>query len=409
MKFFCPELEPEKGNIFAPLMEVLTNRGEYVATVDGNLQKYAQMVDNSGNGSKTDYLYGLLDVLKQYAGYKTPKRGPMTISQLSTALGITIDTNFIDANNYYWNIGTPYEIKTNMWFTILTDSGIMFAVPKRSSSSKPILFDRRNVLSQLKLSTFTAGFNGDSGQDITIGLDTSKVSVATITSAQKKYCLDKYYAKSNVLTIQTNYNANPLDYVSYDGEIYLAISKIKKADGVYWLTMVKEVDGTYSHGTGNINISLKTYILARRSTALTCSAGDTIMYYNTEDYDTLGEFTTEGSTYSIFQPATDKVVCVRMQTYVKTTPPQYGVEPFIEVANVGSSSWSILTKTHNSRSYGYNTVMVGRDSWIFKALQGKKYRFKTYINPGRDLYTSADGVGYTYATNIEIIEILGDL
>lgn len=171
------------------------------------------------------------------------------------------------------------------------------------------------------------------------------------------------------------------------------------------------VDGTVK--TENFEIAklkrTRTYILARRSTAQTCPAGDTIMYYNTEDYDTLAEFTTEGSTYSIFQPATDKVVCVRMQTYVKTTPPQYGVEPFIEVANVGSSSWSILTKTHNSRAYGYNTEMVGRDSWIFKALQGKKYRFKTYINPGRDLYTSADGGGYTYATNIEIIEILGDL
>jgi hypothetical protein len=150
----------------------------------------------------------------------------------------------------------------------------------------------------------------------------------------------------------------------------------------------------------------RTYILARRSTAQTCGAGDTIMYYNTEDYDTLGEFTTDGS-FSIFQPATDKLVCIRMQTYVKSTPPTYGVEPYIEVANVGSSTWSLLTKTNASHAYGYNVNIVGRDTWIFKTLQGKKYRFKTYINPGRDLYTSADG--NTYATNVEIIELLGEL
>ena len=110
----------------------------------------------------------------------------------------------------------------------------------------PILFADQNV-----------NYEGESGADFTIAVDTKNIVPTTIDSTIKAMVVNKYNANLNRLIIRTHVDVDVLDYVIDDGDVYVILSK-KLISGdsdtpLYECRAVKETNASLSFSGADID------------------------------------------------------------------------------------------------------------------------------------------------------------
>lgn len=333
MRFICPELL--KANLSEYISELYkTTAIKKEAEQDMSGTNMPKVSDVTQENTKPSYVYGTTGLYYLYESLDYDDTSGRTIADLSSDINGTI-TNYTDLSTEGFTFqfqnwqDKKKPFKTSFWWTILTDSGPIFAKPERQSTSNQIA--TYTVVSRNKRSDNfdDVHYQGESGADFYISANVDVVVPDSLDDTLKTMTLNKFKSANDVLIIRSNYNASPLDYVVDNNNTYLVINKKQitqqsVSKPLYEYMCIKEVSDTYTFsgadqeppvhpliGTsvgGSTGSATKTRITARRTTAQTINNNTvTTFIWTTEDEDTLSEY---NATTGIFSPATAKRVMI---------------------------------------------------------------------------------------------------
>lgn len=223
-RFICLELEGDRQNAinFGLFKRSIENADSI--NIDGVVMPQYENSIDTRNIEKNYYQYGSAELLELFE-WRSFDGTVRTISELATARGITINTNFgtfIKDFMFYYN--RLLDLHTNIWWTVFDGNGeLHFLKPERDSDSAEIT--NYDVLIKDTVANQNVNYEGESGADFTIAVDTKCVVPVLVDDDIKQMIVNKYNANLKRLTISTRVDVNVLDYVIEDGDVYVILSK----------------------------------------------------------------------------------------------------------------------------------------------------------------------------------------
>lgn len=318
--FICPELEGATDYqgarllITQRLFPVKDNDAVSYQDVNGNYTKTHEREMESGQVQQ--FFYSLSTAYKYFESFEFPS-GDISIADLATTLGITIETNFTLTDTFYWNIQRLSELyKNSLWFVIFAEDRLIFAKPSRATTSVYRgSVSEEDILSRWNLSgEQSVHYEGETA-DITIAVNTVPVCPTLIDDELKTMALNKYNAAGNGVVFRSIVECNALDWIQLPDGVYIIMSRYLDDNGEWIYAAVRETAETYSFSGGDVtpkvvawcNDGLQSGLNAdmldsvhlsalqqnfigcsvRTSGTLTMSSADTFykVQFNTEDYD----------------------------------------------------------------------------------------------------------------------------
>lgn len=278
MRFFCPEFSGDDFN-FSDLYKIMeVNPGKIEENGLTLTPHKKTVVQTDDQPKQTLYYFGSPFLLKLNESFSISNVFT-SIADFATARGITITNNTGLTSIFGWDINKLAEMKSSFIYVILTDTGVIFAKPKRGDAAKEIKVDLqasppRGSLNELYTSFL---YEGETGGDYKIAFDSDNVIPFVIDSTFKTLGMNKQKSLNDIKTIVTATDADPLDFWRDGSNYYIVVSKKEISTGKYLVQGVLENDASYSFSGANIILesSLKFAI----STTLV-SAGTTITLSN---------------------------------------------------------------------------------------------------------------------------------
>ena len=224
-RFICPELEANTQNAINFGLFKRTKENADSLIIDGvNMPQYDSTIDKRTAVKSSYYQYGTTELseLFEFRSFDVTER---TVSELATARGIAINTNFgTFTKDFIFYYNRLLDLRTNMWYTVFDSNGeLYFLKPERDSNSSEITnFD---VLLKTNATDQSVKYEGESGADFTVAVDTKCVVPVLVDDDIKQMTVNKYNANLNHLTIQARVDVNVLDYVIENGDVYVILSK----------------------------------------------------------------------------------------------------------------------------------------------------------------------------------------
>ncbi len=254
-RFICLELETDRQNAINFGLFKRTVENADSINIDGvNMPQYENLIDRR-NIESNYYQYGSADLLELFE-FRSFDSTVRTVSGLATARGITINTNFgTFTKEFMFYYPRLLDLHTNIWYTVFDSNGeLHFLNPERQSTSNEITnFD---VMIKTNIADQSVNYEGETGTDFTIAVDTRCVVPTTIDSTLKQMTVNKYNSKLKQLTIQTRVDVNVLDYVIEDGDAYVILSKMlisgDNETPLYKCIAVKEVNDSLSFSGADV-------------------------------------------------------------------------------------------------------------------------------------------------------------
>lgn len=243
MKFICPEIDLQ-----AIIKDLYKVSSQYTEILDGALARTFY----SYKKGITEYLYSK-SMMKKYLSSITESTAAMTIAEYATYAGITIDDNLgatIEAMDVYFQSAELLKLKTEMWLTIFTDSGLCFYKPERLTTSSEI--KTFEVLERVAQQFTDYGFFGESGYDLFSSVvQSDTMNIETIDDDVKTIILNTNKSAADITVIAVGSEVKPFDYWYDKGKCYLAVSQ-KEENGRFKVFGVREVKDTYTFVEGDV-------------------------------------------------------------------------------------------------------------------------------------------------------------
>ena len=231
MRFICTEFNTNTNDLYRkePIDQSVIPEGEYLLTKSNKIDNKEGILFSYTN----DIIRKILFTQLFY------DRTLYTPSAWLIAKGITGTDHTSITNSFDWQGNSCAELQSNYFYTILSEDGLHFALPQRISTSVEII--NYTYLSEYTGYETDYSFDGESGYTFTIGASRDETVIPNYADSElKSKAINKYKSKQNVLTIQSGYNAKPLDYVQYKGAYYILISRTELQSGLYMYTCVRE-------------------------------------------------------------------------------------------------------------------------------------------------------------------------
>ena len=257
MRFIC--LEANANAKIEDLFESLNYEADSIIATDGTaLNPIFRLDYNKSNDKITNVNYGYKDLISPALGDIPISLTKMTIAEYAIAIGLTITDNMTDTYSYYWRAGKIQDVVSRLWWTIISEEGLMLVAPIRSDTASEISVMDENVIGHNKLDdSLLIGFLGEPDIDVALDYDTRAVYPVTIDDTLKSRIINKYKSSMDVIIVQTPDDANPLDVVNYDGSSYVVLSKRKLTNyyekDFYELFCVLEINEEYVFTTADVN------------------------------------------------------------------------------------------------------------------------------------------------------------
>jgi hypothetical protein len=269
MRFICPEIESEVGlsDQILQLYGIQDNPMESMTDRDGKaLQRLIRAVRyDSGQVKSRTFLYGRQDVLSKYfQSYPYAPNTARTLAQFSANAGIAVSKNFSDSAEYFFHIraflDSTAPFRTNLWYTVFTDSGLYLALPLRRPGAAQVTAYTSVSIVEREDFFSSPGYTGDSSKNFLLNGDFSTVVPLSMNSAQKTRVLNKYRSQNGVMKIWSGKdNVLPCDYFSSGGKVYVIVSKKDLRNGMFEYIGVLEVNESYSFGVTDDNYNVRPY------------------------------------------------------------------------------------------------------------------------------------------------------
>lgn len=250
MRFICKDIDPQAKftDLMLPSLEQSTTQ-----TDNGNILSLSISTWSKTNGTQNYYAK---NAIKNYYTKRIVDTTAKTIASFATWSGQTITTNMnstLAANSYYFNAGNVLKLKTGMWFTIFTDSGIIFTAPQRTATSK--LIQNITVVGTYKYANWKTGvlMDGETGGDYRIDIDPQDTIIPLVVDSNaKNQIVNVEQAKNNYIFFTAgNTSIQPLDYVIYNGTNYVILSMKQDKDQMLYIAVIEDTD-TYTYNASNI-------------------------------------------------------------------------------------------------------------------------------------------------------------
>lgn len=253
MKFICPEIEGQDLNtLIGEFYETRLIKEISISDTDGNnLTRLIEANSFDGGVNSKRFYFGRSLLTAYFSSYPLNVTA-MTIAELATALGITIDKNFTDTADYtflFRSLLDPLRpFNTSLWFTVFTDAGLYLALPIRRSDAKQLtIFD---VISDMKKDDYfdAVDYHGETGANITVNADYGNVIPATMNAANKGRVLNKSISKNRIVRVRSGRaEYRPADFFAYDGTVFVILSKTTLDNGAFEYVGVQEYnDNTWT-------------------------------------------------------------------------------------------------------------------------------------------------------------------
>lgn len=251
IRFICPELERKSPSqmILTELMIHKTSSVENWSDLNGTYVKhnrYLKGPDDINNYINTLALYtqNSFNVDKMYK----------TIANFATFTGLSI-TNYtgLSSETIQFNVRTVDDITSGYFYTIFTETGIIFTKPVRQSASvdRGVVteFISKTEKSDPVLKYFenptTIGYLADPAKWI-IGADINTITPAIINSTWKQLANNKAKSKTKTITFVSGVEMNALDYIRHNLDIYIVMSRVTMEKNLYQYTAVLESNETWA-------------------------------------------------------------------------------------------------------------------------------------------------------------------
>lgn len=286
-RFICPELEsltPEKA--LAGLY--LTRETDDPETFENGV-RYVKMLENDVTGSDgSDYVY-IPEAIQNMRAVHAIDSNVRSISTLASDIGLTIEDNLSTAKTFRFLFQRPLDIRSSLWFTVVSEEGLHFLKPVRGSGAK--LINAFEVMAESQ-DMQTADFTGESDGDFTIGIDVQCTVPIAADATVKTWALNKYRAQGFTVWVESPEDAAPLDFFHYAGETFVILSRQESGRGTWIYTAVRESDETYSFSGSNIyptpNIAVNDRVIFAYSPLSESElragyTGEKILYWNDDE------------------------------------------------------------------------------------------------------------------------------
>lgn len=246
MKFICLDIGTNpKADILKYLFTVKdTNWGDSLVTESGKNLLY-QVLDTA---SDCNYIY-VPERIAPIFKNRFVKSTPMTIAELSTETGLNIVNHSGFLDSFYWNFTSPAEIKSGFWFTILTESGFIFAQASTSLGTWRGIVDASQLIVSADTSRMPA--YPETGN---VAVVTGNVVKQGLSAVHFVAMARKQNGLSSLLTFTGDGNIEHLDYVSYKNNFYMVVDN---KSGTYSAVLIDESTNTESGETAEFYDSIR--------------------------------------------------------------------------------------------------------------------------------------------------------
>jgi hypothetical protein len=192
------------------------------------------------------YFYGL-PVVRSYLQTINNDNAHRTVAQFCEDHGITLASSNLTTDYKLWfNITTPTELVSDLFWTVFADDGIHFINQTRTGVYRGIVTRSQIIVESNLNPDYSIGYEGETGYDMTIAVNSKAIIPDYISLSEKKACVNKLKMKSAQIQFESGLEMEPGDWVQYDGRgVYIVISRYEMKSGLRYVA-VKEVNEDYS-------------------------------------------------------------------------------------------------------------------------------------------------------------------
>lgn len=367
-RFICLEFDTDLTALFVQR----PTAADIITTSDGETLKKAHLL-KAQDGQTVLYSN---DLIKKLAYTYNLNTTPMNMASLAASIGLTLSSNLsssIQSKLYYWNHRKAIEIKSDMWYTVFTESGIMLVAPIRLSTSREVT--EFNIVADKQNLFLNANISGESGMDISLAVDNTYVNPVTLDSELKSEALRKWKSNQRTMVIESGQDAAAMDWLSYDGLNFVVVSK-KENSGRYIYHVVQEVNENYSFTGANITLTSNWGIIESGSNA----NGSFVKYADgTMECWISKSVYIAGGAWGVWGTAYINLVIATPWTY----PATFYAAP-VETCTIrcngstGSAAWimgeNINTTSASGRYYAVRAASVGNETWRVDVIAKGRWR-----------------------------------
>lgn len=224
MRYVCPELD-QRSDSWQDLLVSSTTKSKTLA-VDGlNFHRVLTLSKTESGIARNTYFFGASEMLSAVYASRRFDGTLRTIEELADDIGVSITTNFDDSADYAFWVRNLWEMRTNLWYTVFTDDGVSFYLPKRGSKqlkSFTVVGEqhREGICANLFI-------EGEASGSYPVALDGRNVAPETEDDTQKNRILNKMLSKNNRLTVDSKMDVDVLTWLACDGSDYVILSRRK--------------------------------------------------------------------------------------------------------------------------------------------------------------------------------------
>lgn len=220
MKFVCLDLKKDRKGAVLGGVFVKTDEDHGLDYVQNGIGMTKYQKAAVGDSNSFVYVPKKIEAVFDNQPFDTDD---MTISEYETFSGITItDESGKSSDSFYWKTNGIIEIDSPFWFTILTDSGLIFARPARIGKNKGVVNDSDLIaVSETKKNT---AYTEDGNQAFLSG---NILKSSDLNADEFNEMARKQNAMANRISFFSSSAdlINALDFVIYNGTTYMIVSR----------------------------------------------------------------------------------------------------------------------------------------------------------------------------------------
>lgn len=377
--FICPEVSKidNKTAIFNYLY-VMSDvfLGETYVDEYGNVYQYVQEIKSS-----TDEIYTYVpqDILELFTQTKVYSYEPTTLANIVSNfndIDITLNPSTMFSNQeFIWNLNSLSQLSSPMFLTIFTDEGIICSLPRKRTNANFLGKITNNEI--IKESDMKLTLDGWDGSEYSTMLSNKNHSVVLTTYEQEHLnaMTCKRIAMSNLISfyIGDEIGVEPLDYVEYEGELYVIVSKrLDENNQVFYEAVLENDEDTV---TSSDDVEVYDSLNALNANNL---KGSSVSYY-TE--------TSNGVTQLDFEIEVNKNELLIIDMNLKHASGSNDIVYLYET-NYSTTNSDYYYVEHVARSNGNHVINYSATPNIFQQVKGKESSMRIYITvtPAGELY-----------------------
>ncbi len=244
-RFLCLELEKnDPKSLLRSLFEMKSyNIEKYEIVSERFIKYYKQIAINTQKIKEVNYFYGnenLINLKNNFDIDVTFK----TIAQASTFFNIPItDYTSLTSYQFQWLVRNITEIENSFFYTVMTENGIELRKPVRTGKFRGKI-EERYVLGGIIQNQLDVVYQGETGGDYYISANCKHICPPVIDSTLKNMAVNKFLSLSNMIVFQFGDDWDCGDFIQYDKNYYVLMSKQPESGGIFVYTAVAEINIT---------------------------------------------------------------------------------------------------------------------------------------------------------------------